>query len=243
MVRLGYCWHRVVPEHHQELLPRGRRSVTSVRRDPARLYVALDVSQRYLVLTAPAFDHVVSWLSDLKQHADEDVSIIRKPCIRISRVARHLLIRLVVANKTDLCSTSSPSVPQVQYGQPFPAPQAPIRLSTSSGSSQAAAHSAPPQETADQEAVEAEDPARSQETNPNLKPRAVSTLDGVLFAREHGLLYVETSAKEGWGVVDAFEWTAREVLDRIRGKQLGKKVSGWHAWSYGGRSSGHADLS
>lgn len=178
------------------------------------------------LLTVAAFDHVVSWLSDLKQHADEDVSIIRESSA--VRLCSKVLLGShvpVVANKTDLCSTSPPSVPQVQYGQPFPAPQAPLRLSTSSGSSQGAIPADRP-EAADQPAVEAEDPHSAQEPNPNLKPRAVSTLDGVLFAREHGLLYVETSAKEGWGVVDAFEWTAREVLDRIRGKQLGKKVGG-----------------
>jgi Ras-related protein Rab-2A/Rab family protein len=48
-----------------------------------------------------------------------------------------------------------------------------------------------------------------------LVPRAVSTLEGALFAKQHNLLYVETSAKEGWGVVDAFEWTARQILERV----------------------------
>lgn len=37
-----------------------------------------------------------------------------------------------------------------------------------------------------------------------------------MFAKQHGLLYVETSAKEGWGVEEAFEKSAREVLERIQ---------------------------
>lgn len=54
----------------------------------------------------------------------------------------------------------------------------------------------------------------------------MTTLDGALFAKQHGLLYVETSAKEGWGVVDAFEWTAREVLKRVGRRELeSRKVS------------------
>jgi Ras-related protein Rab-2A/Rab family protein len=54
----------------------------------------------------------------------------------------------------------------------------------------------------------------------------VTTLDGALFAKQHGLLYVETSAKEGWGVVEAFEWTAREVLERVGRRELeSRKVS------------------
>lgn len=56
-----------------------------------------------------------------------------------------------------------------------------------------------------------------------LLPRAVSTLEGAFFAKQHGLLYVETSAKEGWGVVDAFEWTARQMLERIEDGKLDKK--------------------
>ena len=58
-------------------------------------------------------------------------------------------------------------------------------------------------------------PSTSEAGGKPLRPRAVSTLEGALFAKDHGLLYVETSAKEGWGVVDAFEWTARQILERV----------------------------
>lgn len=44
-----------------------------------------------------------------------------------------------------------------------------------------------------------------------------------MFAKEHGLLYVETSAKEGWHVVDAFEWTAREVLATVSRTELDRR--------------------
>jgi hypothetical protein len=63
---------------------------------------------------------------------------------------------------------------------------------------------------------------------PHLQPRAISYQAGQTFAKEHNLMYVETSAKEGWGVVEAFEKTAREVLKRHGKEELarrGKKVS------------------
>jgi hypothetical protein len=34
---------------------------------------------------------------------------------------------------------------------------------------------------------------------------------------------VETSAKEGWHVVDAFEWTAREVLATVSRTELERR--------------------
>lgn len=57
----------------------------------------------------------------------------------------------------------------------------------------------------------------------DLKPRAVTANEGAMFAKEHGLLYVETSAKEGWHVVDAFEWTAREILNTVSRTELDKR--------------------
>jgi hypothetical protein len=59
----------------------------------------------------------------------------------------------------------------------------------------------------------------------------VSILEGALFAKQHGLLYVETSAKEGWGVVDAFEWTAREVLDRVSKAEMERRKVSNSVWS------------
>lgn len=51
----------------------------------------------------------------------------------------------------------------------------------------------------------------------------MSTLEGALFAKQHNLLYVETSAKKGWGVVDAFEWTARQILERVERGEFERK--------------------
>ncbi|KAK4686587.1 hypothetical protein P7C73_g3529, partial [Tremellales sp. Uapishka_1] len=112
--------------------------------------------------SSSAFDHVVSWLEDLKAHADENVSII------------------LVANKIDLCTSTPPQpILPIAYGQ-------------------AVLPSSPPASP-----------------DPSLKARAVSSNQGALFAKQHGLLYVETSAKEGWGVEEAFEWTAREILEKV----------------------------
>lgn len=130
-----------------------------------------------------AFEHVTSWLDDLRAHAEENCSII------------------LVANKTDLCSSTPTALPQIQFGE---------AVSPSD--------------------VDPEDPsAPSTPTTPSsagkgLLPRAVSTLEGAFFAKQHGLLYVETSAKEGWGVVDAFEWTARQMLERIEQGAVDRKA-------------------
>ena len=45
--------------------------------------------------------------------------------------------------------------------------------------------------------------------------RAVSTEEGEMFARENGLLFIETSAKSAFGVDDAFVATAGAVLAKI----------------------------
>lgn len=138
------------------------------------------------VLT-PAFEHVTSWLDDLRTHAEENCSII------------------LVANKTDLCSTTPTALPQIQFGEavspsdvdPESTPSTPT-TPTSAGSASG--------------------------SGKGLLPRAVSTLEGAFFAKQHGLLYVETSAKEGWGVVDAFEWTARQMLERIEQGAVDRKA-------------------
>ena len=48
----------------------------------------------------------------------------------------------------------------------------------------------------------------------------------MLFAKSNNLLYVETSAKEGWNVENAFEWTAREILKRVTEEELERKKGG-----------------
>jgi Ras-related protein Rab-2A/Rab family protein len=112
----------------------------------------------------------------------------------------------VVANKTDLCSETPPPLPDISYGQAVPPPPEPL--------------------SEDEDDDEDENPShrRSRDTDgPRLKPRTVSALEGALFAKQHGLLYVETSAKEGWHVVDAFEWTAREVLATVSRTELDRR--------------------
>ncbi|RSH83808.1 hypothetical protein EHS25_005423 [Saitozyma podzolica] len=175
----------------------------------------------------------------------------------------HLLIsRPVVANKTDLCSTTPTVAPQISFGQavhfpPEPEPEQPEQLGQREqpergSTSSASASTADPSISADptsalsafpataatapsDPSISSTNPAtapRTKSTNPGrksdptLRPRAVTTLDGALFAKQHGLLYVETSAKEGWGVVEAFEWTAREVLEKVGRRELeSRKVS------------------
>lgn len=152
-----------------------------------------------LVLTV-AFEHVTSWLDDLRTHAEENCSII------------------LVANKTDLCSNTPTALPQIQFGEAVsPSDVDPV-------------DPVDPEETPSTPTSPSAASASASDSNSNsasgsgLLPRAVSTLEGAFFAKQHGLLYVETSAKEGWGVVDAFEWTARQMLERIEQGQVDRKA-------------------
>lgn len=45
--------------------------------------------------------------------------------------------------------------------------------------------------------------------------RAVSTEEGEQFAKEHGLVFLETSAKTAHNVEDAFINTARKIYEKI----------------------------
>jgi len=149
-----------------------------------------------------AFEHVTSWLKDLRAHADENVSIIRAWLN-----TRYTQLTPVVANKTDLCSSEAPTQPSISYGQ---------AIYTDVNAPSASSSPSPP--------------SASPGPDKNLLPRAVSANEGALFAKEHDLLYVETSAKEGWGVLSAFEWTAREALKRHNEDELARrKVSRRHA--------------
>ena len=162
--------------------------------------------------TVAAFEHVTSWLNDLRAHADANVAIIRESNCFTPTVTRSKY-HLVVANKTDLCSSSPTSLPQMSYGHAMPFSGESISTSDteSSPSSSLPSHAPPPT------------PVPAAPTDSTLKKRAVSGNKGALFAKQHGLLYVETSAKEGWGVVDAFEWTAREVLERHNAEELKRR--------------------
>ncbi|WVQ97924.1 hypothetical protein IAU59_005043 [Kwoniella sp. CBS 9459] len=177
------------------------RSITrSYFRGAAGALLVYDVTRR------ESFDHVTSWLEDLRKHADENVSII------------------LVANKIDLCSTAPAELPSISYGQPVPSPSTLNPISTSPSSSTGL----PSQPTSPEpsQILTSTKSAPATSTGEGLRPRAVSTLEGALYAKEHGLMYVETSAKEGWGVVDAFEWTAREVLEKVRKGELERRKPG-----------------
>ena len=107
---------------------------------------------------------------------------------------------VVVANKTDLCSDTPPPLPDIAFGQ-----------------------AVPPSNTEQDETIPSPAQTSRISTDTGLRPRAVTPLEGALFAKQHGLLYVETSAKEGWHVVDAFEWTAREVLATVSRTELERR--------------------
>lgn len=46
--------------------------------------------------------------------------------------------------------------------------------------------------------------------------RAVSTEEGQEFARENGLIFLETSAKTSLNVDDAFMKTAKEIYEKVQ---------------------------
>ena len=50
--------------------------------------------------------------------------------------------------------------------------------------------------------------------------RAVSTEEGEQFAQEHGLVFLETSAKTAFNVEEAFINTARAIYDKVQAGTL-----------------------
>lgn len=130
-----------------------------------------------------------------------------------------------MANKTDLCSSTPPQLPEISFGQAVPSaspsdhsPSSPDSADVISPGPESAKTTSPPPAESTKPALP---PPNSPE--PGLKSRAITSLEGALFAKQHNLLYVETSAKEGWGIVEAFEWTAREVLGRFSRQELERR--------------------
>ncbi|BEJ18264.1 hypothetical protein CspHIS471_0705410 [Cutaneotrichosporon sp. HIS471] len=178
------------------------RSITrSYFRGAAGALLVYDVTRR------ETFEHATSWLDDLRTHADDNVSVI------------------LVANKTDLCATEPTVVPQIQFGEAvYVMPEGAPKQSETDAQAESVGESAAP---ASGPASATPPPGVIAAPGRKLLPRAVSTLEGALFAKQHNLLYVETSAKEGWGVVDAFEQTARQILERVeRGEFERRKPAG-----------------
>ena len=59
------------------------------------------------------------------------------------------------------------------------------------------------------------DHAQQQQQQPQQHRRAVSTEEGEQFAKEHGLIFLETSARTAHNVEEAFINTAREIYKKI----------------------------
>ncbi|RXK35866.1 rab family protein [Tremella mesenterica] len=149
----------------------------------------------YDVTRRETFEHVNSWLHDLQEHADENVCII------------------LVANKTDLISRAPPTHISAL---PSSATSPPVEYPSSLPSSRLL--------SGDNASPHGNLNAQTSECNvEGAMPRQVTEKEGREFANRNGLLYVETSAKEGWNVVNAFEWTAREVLTRINKSEMERK--------------------
>jgi len=50
--------------------------------------------------------------------------------------------------------------------------------------------------------------------------RRVTREEGEEFAKKHGLLFMETSAKEDKGITEAFEETAKEVIKKVEAGEI-----------------------
>jgi len=76
--------------------------------------------------------------------------------------------------------------------------------------------------------------------------REVKREEGEAFAREHGLVFMETSAKTAANVEEAFINTAKEIYDKIQegvfdvnNEANGIKLGPSHPGGSGGSTTGH----
>lgn len=163
---LGHCWHRIIPLYYTELLSRGMCelyfSLLCGGRSSCYLakgaLVVYDVTSResrcrpsYLNPTtyfSPGFEHARSWLADVRQYADPNLSCI------------------LVGNKVDLCDFAEAE---------------PSLTSTA-----------------------------------RRKRREVPRETAELWAKEEGMLFIETSAKSGDNVDEAFRQAATDVVSKIK---------------------------
>ncbi|KAK0528979.1 hypothetical protein OC835_004470 [Tilletia horrida] len=129
----------------------------------------------------PSFLHVQEWLNDVREHAEESVSIV------------------LVGNMADLAE------------QPLAAEEAEETQENGSGNGEVPA---------------AASGSRSAASQKQKKTRQVTREEAEAFAKKEGLIYVETSAKTGQNVEEAFSRAAREVHRKFLAAQAANAQDG-----------------
>ncbi|PWN33707.1 uncharacterized protein FA14DRAFT_190834 [Meira miltonrushii] len=134
----------------------------------------------YSITHRPSFLHIAEWLKDVREHAEEDVSII------------------LVGNMSDLCPEDE-SEEEEEEGNETGSPQSTPSKKRSS-------------------------------TKANLR-RQVTRKEAEEFAKKEGIMFVETSAKTGSNVEEAFKRAAYDIHARFHASSANQSRAGMTAGS------------
>jgi len=185
------------------------RSITrSYYRGAAGCLLVYDVTSRKSFLNAR------SWLAEVREHADPHVSCI------------------LVGNKVDLCEDPTPSAAGVSLTSPSPPNSAAVQIRSVRGKNTITSPSSPNSAAQQIRSVR----GKNTGTSPNLPNSAASQMKGKntasqtakgklrevtheeaeQWAKEEGMLFVETSAKSGFNVEQAFVDASCDILAKIK---------------------------
>ena len=141
-----------------------------------------------------AFEHLQTWLADVRKHADPHVTCI------------------LVGNKVDLCEDTDPSPPADSSANAGPSEGT---APTSGSGTMSTTPAAPTATPANFSTVK---PTKSSISPSKVKRKAreVTYEEAELWAKQEGLLFVEASAKSGVNVEQAFVDASRDILEKIK---------------------------
>lgn len=164
----------------------------------------------YNICHRPSFLDIEDWLSDVRQHAEENCSII------------------LIGNMNDLCAEEEAENDIVTGKDASAVDSTDDNTGRQDGSSSS--------ETA------AKQSAASRRSTPNRKGqrrrREVTTEEARAFAEREGIMFLETSAKTGHNVVEAFQRAASDIHSKLVVAAAAKGSSGSRGGS--GGAGGHA---
>ncbi|PPQ71561.1 hypothetical protein CVT26_010418 [Gymnopilus dilepis] len=148
----------------------------------------------YDVTSRETFEHLQTWLADVRKHADPHVTCI------------------LVGNKVDLCEDTDPSPPADSSANAGPSEgTAPTSGSGTTSTTPAAPTATPANFSTVKPTKSSISPSKVKR-----KAREVTYEEAELWAKQEGLLFVEASAKSGVNVEQAFVDASRDILEKIK---------------------------